>query len=368
MSLPGPSSIELAPAFSHGIDVATVYRTDPIEDARWSELLERHPDASVFHTAAWQRALKLTYGYQALVFTTSAPGCPLQNGMVFSRVQSWLTGSRFVSVAFADHCQPLVSNEPALTTLVKDVQECCNRERSRYAEFRWIHLPIVSAQELDRFDSTKMFAHHRLDLRPKLEEIFRAFHKSCIQRKIRRAEREGLDYREGSSDEMLQDFYRLLILTRRRHGVPPQPMAWFRNLRDSFGTAFKVRIASKSGQPLASILTLQFKDRMVYKYGGSDARYHRIGTMPWLFWHAVQDAKESGAMELDLGRSDLTDRGLIEFKNHLGASSSILTNYRYPRSGSVRTSKKAWFMLKLYAHLPTPILKAAGTLFYRHAG
>jgi len=205
-------------------------------------------------------------------------------------------------------------------------------------------------------------------LRPPLEDIFRSFHKNCIQRKIRRAEREGVSYREGSSDDMLQDFYRLLILTRRRHGVPPQPMAWFRNLRDSFGPAFKVRIAIKNGEALGGLLTLRFKDRMVYKYGCSNAGYHRLGTMPFLFWHAVQDAKESGCVELDLGRSDLADQGLIEFKTHLGASSSKVTNYRYPGSGRAHTSKKTWFSSKLYAHLPTPILKAAGTLFYRHVG
>jgi len=348
--------------------VATIYRTDPVQDARWSELLERHPDASVFHTAAWQRTLSLTYGYQAIAFTTSAPDGPLRDGIVFSWIRSWLTGSRFVSVAFADHCQPLVSSERTLSEMLLNVRQYTDAEHARYAECRWIHTHLLSAQELDGFDSSRSYMHHRLDLRPRLEDIFNAFHKSCIQRKIQRAEKESLIYREGSSDEMLRDFYQLLILTRRRHGVPPQPMAWFRNLRDCFGTDFKVRIASKNGRPLASLLTLQFKDRMVYKYGCSDASFHRLGTMPWLFWRAVQDAKASGLAELDLGRSDLTDPGLIAFKDHLGAVSSILTNYRYPRSGKARSSKKTWLSAKLFTHLPAPILRAAGTLFYRHAG
>ena len=39
---------------------------------------------------------------------------------------------------------------------------------------------------------------HRLDLRPTAVELFRKFHKDCVQRKIRRAERENLQYEEGS--------------------------------------------------------------------------------------------------------------------------------------------------------------------------
>ena len=35
---------------------------DPLADARWDELVERHPRASVFHTRGWLEALKRTYG------------------------------------------------------------------------------------------------------------------------------------------------------------------------------------------------------------------------------------------------------------------------------------------------------------------
>ena len=40
---------------------------------------------------------------------------------------------------------------------------------------------------------------HRLDLTAPSDQLFRSFHKDCIQRKIRRAERENLAYEEGSS-------------------------------------------------------------------------------------------------------------------------------------------------------------------------
>ena len=40
---------------------------DPLADARWDDLLERHPRASVFHSRGWLEALKRTYGYEPIV-------------------------------------------------------------------------------------------------------------------------------------------------------------------------------------------------------------------------------------------------------------------------------------------------------------
>jgi len=38
----------------------------------------------------------------------------------------------------------------------------------------------------------------------------------------------------------------------------------------------KIRVASKDGRPIASILTLSWKDIMVYEYGCSDERFHNL--------------------------------------------------------------------------------------------
>ena len=72
-------------------------------------------------------------------------------------------------------------------------------------------------------------------------------HKDSIQRKIRRAEREGLRCEEGTGDTLLDDFYRLLEMTRRRHHLPPQPKKWFQNLVSCFGDALKIRVARNDG-------------------------------------------------------------------------------------------------------------------------
>lgn len=347
--------------------VMAIYRIDPLHDPRWDDFLQEHPHASVFHTRAWLQALRATYGYEPVAFTDAVPGKALTNAIVFCRIKSFLTGSRLVSLPFADHCDPLVTSPVDLINLLSHVQQTLASEACQYFELRCLRSTPTDIEQ--HATLAKSFALHILDLRPNVETLFRHFHKSCIQRKVRRAEREGLVYEEGRCNELVRHFYRLLVLTRRRHGLPPQPLAWFLNLRDSLGSALKVRIISKETRPIAGIVTLRYKERLVYKYGASDARLHSLGAMPLLFWRTIQEAKALPLCEVDLGRSDWEDRGLIAFKDHLGASSSTLNYYRHPaNSAVVNTLRGRSLAPRLCTHLPPSLLRIVGGILYRHIG
>jgi lipid II:glycine glycyltransferase (peptidoglycan interpeptide bridge formation enzyme) len=147
-------------------------------------------------------------------------------------------------------------------------------------------------------------------------------------------------------------------------------MAWFRNLVANLGDRLTVHVATKDGQPIASILTLSFKQTVVYKYGGSDAAYHSLGGMQFLFWRVIQDSHAHGFVELDLGRSDLDQAGLIAFKEHLGAERSTLTYFRCPATRH-KGAGSAWMSRAgrgVLARLPDSALDLAGRLIYRHLG
>lgn len=349
-----------------------VYSFDPLQDSRWPAFVGRHPNASVFHTSAWLRALERTYHFTPIVFTTSPPRGELKNALVFCAVRSWLTGRRLVSLPFSDHCEPLVENLDEFRSLCSSVLRHQARERWRYVEMR----PAGSALTLEEdwretgFRRTETFYLHRLDLRPDLDALRHRFHKDSIQRKIRRAEREGLTYEEGRSESLLRKLRHLLDITRRRHQVPLQPLAWFRNLIEGFGENLCIRIVSKDGVPAAGILTIAHGNRVVYKYGGSETRLNPLGGVPFLFWKAIQDAKRRGAFELDLGRSDCGNTGLIRFKERWTATRSTLTYWRWPAETRA-TSHDRWEMRlarRGFSRLPGGIRRAASSFLYRHSG
>src|SRR5437763_6007393 len=140
-------------------------RIDPLQDPRWVKFLDSHPDASVFHFPGWLNALRKTYGYEPQVFTTAAETSDLTDGIVFCKVDSWLTGSRLVSVPFADHCQPLLSHSNQLETLLPLLRSCYDRDHCRYFELR----PLILSSGLSRdtgLSRSESFYYHSLDLRP----------------------------------------------------------------------------------------------------------------------------------------------------------------------------------------------------------
>lgn len=356
---------------THGISGAgrlalrevTIHELDPLRDPRWSRFLGGQPMASIFHSPGWLKALEATYGYEASVLTTSEPGAELTNGLLFSRVRSWLTGKRLVSVPFSDYCDLLGAGNDRMV-LRDGLGRLARAEGYGYAEIR----PVSPVPDGGSFEVSQRFHHHRIDLRPGANEVFRRFHKDCIQRKINRANREGLEVRQGTGAGLLGIFYRLLILTRRRHGYPPPPLAWFRNvtsfLRDS---GVLIRLAVKGETPVAAVLTACHGRTIHYKYGVSDAALHHLGGMAFLFWRTIQDAIAAGLDTLDLGRTDLDNPGLREFKERLGAQSSELAYQR--TTGAAPALNHGWKARVIRAaceRMPDRGLSMLGSFLYPH--
>lgn len=344
-----------------------VHEIDPLTDTRWDELVAHHPNSSVFHTRAWLEVLRATYGYRAVAYVTTR-GSQLEDALVFCRVESWLTGRRLVSLPFSDHCQPLASGA-GLQAILAHVCEQQQKHRYHHVEMRPVSCDPQGLVSVG-FQVSERTSFQKIDLRPELPVLFKQMHDSCIRRKIKRAEREGLTYEVGRSEELLGKFRHLLFLTRRRHKLPPQPAAWFRNMAASLGDTMRIHLLSKNGEPAASILTLHFGQQVTYKYGCSDARFNNLGGTPLLFWKVIQQAKEAGATVLDLGRSDYADPGLIAFKEHLGAQSTELCYYRNlaPIERTAGASRMSGCARDLLARMPDRVLGAAGELLYRHLG
>lgn len=301
-----------------------------------------------------------------MAFTTSAPGSKLANVVPFCQIKGWPSGRRLVSLPFSDHCRPLVESMADLCRLLKPIQHDISQEGWQYIEIR----PLgMSLDDSANFSRSETFWFHALDLRRGLDEIFRSFHKDCVQRKIQRAEREALTCEQGRSSSLLEKFYGLLLITRRRQGLPPQPIKWFQNLIACVGDALTIRIASKDRRPIAAILTLQHGKTMVFKYGCSDERFNRQGGTQLLLWRAIEEAKSVCLEEFDMGRSDCNNPGLVRFKDRWGAVKSALTYCRYPRRAPAH--RPAWALRaarEMLVRMPDSVLTATGKLLYKHVG
>ena len=362
---------ETWPALSHSpFSLPThFYQLDPVTDPRWQEFVAGHPRSSVYHTHWWLKVLRQTYGFQPLAYTTTPPGHELRNGVVICQIRSWVTGRRLVSLPFSDHCDILADTDDEVERLVTRLLPVFVKQGWSYTELR----PRTTLVPVPRgLKPNKHYCFHALDLSLDERALFSAFHKDCIQRKIKRADKEGLEYRVGRSAELLAMFYPMFVRMRQKHGIPPQPWAWFQNLVDTLGPAIQVRAALHQGRPAASIITIGHRTTMIYKYGCSDPELNRLGAMPWLFWKIIREAKSAGFGELDLGRSEWKYPGLITFKDRLGAKRTPVTYWRHPQPRGVTNAlsdgRAKWITSAIFSHTPIPALEALGRWLYPHIG
>src|SRR5438132_1103910 len=148
-----------------------VYTLDPLRDPRWPEFLERYPSATMFHSRGWLEALRRTYAYEPVAYTTSPPMAELTNGLVFCRINSWLTGRRLVSLPFSDHTEPLANREGELQYLLGFLERDSRRTNWRYIEIRPLRGAVANSAG---FATSGVFYFHSIDLSPTLEVLFRS--------------------------------------------------------------------------------------------------------------------------------------------------------------------------------------------------
>jgi len=341
-------------------------KIDPIADKRWQAFVERHPRASVFHTAEWLEALRQTYGYQTFAYAHADAKGDLRSAVLLCEIKSWLTGKRLVSLPFSDHCEPLVVQASELTELLLPSTEQLRQGDWKYIELR----PLSREFSAEMGHAAHRFVLHRLDLRPALDELYKKLHVDSIRRKIQKGEKSGLKVECGILDAQLAKFYALHVETRRRQLVPPHPRKWFRNILQCLGNKACIRVAHKDRTPVSAVLTLEKGNTLIYKYGCSDAHFHNIGAMPFVFWDMIRDARNRGIQELDMGRSELDNPGLLTFKDKWGASRHELIYMRDP-VGQERFGDKGIITRAagyLISRAPRWAVVSAGNLLYPHVG
>ena len=333
-----------------------------------------HPRASVFHSSGWLQALRDTYDYESFVFRGDRPALSTTSGIVLSRVRSWLTGRRLISLPFSDHCAPLVSGPAELQSLITDLKALLSAEDWSYVEIRPIDNTFDDVLQAGGFQRSGEYLLHRLRLDAPADVLFRQFHKSSVQYRTRRAERLGMVCEVGRSPKLIRDFFHLMAITRRRQYLPPQPFAWFENLARCMGEdGIDIRVAYKDERPVAAVLNIKAFGHVCYKYSCSDLRFKSMNATCLLLWQTIQDACRDGAQVLDLGRSAIDNPGLIRFKSNWAGEPTRLTYWRL-QSASSRSRRRGFGNWKvtspsrLLGVLPQPILNRIGAILYKHIG
>lgn len=342
-------------------------RVNPLDHPGWDDLLLTNRQSSFFHTTHWARVLRDSYGYTPVYFARIDDG-KLETLIPVMDVRSPITGKRGVSLPFTDYSSPVVNGRVAPESLLDEVKE-------HAAAAGWESIEIRGGESLfpePGAPSSAIFAGHKLALHPDVEAVFRNIGRG-MRSSLKKGMREGVEVSLCNTAESVDAFCRLNCLTRKGHGLPPQPRRFFRNIHEnviSKNLGF-VSLASYGGRPIAAAMFFHFNGKGIYKYGASDRAYQEHRPNNLTMWEAIRWYCDHGFRELCFGRSDFENKGLIQFKNSWGAEQGTIPYYRYDTRRKTIVAGGpgvTGFHNRIFRNLPMPVLKGIGTILYRHLG
>lgn len=342
----------------HAVDII-----NPIEYRDWDDLLASSPESTFFHTAAWAKVLAETYHYRPLYFTLRD-----DNGLLalipMMEVKSIFTGLRGVSLPFTDYCQALVTSQSQLQDVLDFVKKYGRKRNWKFIEIRGGNYPDATAMGF--------FYRHRLKLTADSEQIFSRL-EDATKRNIRKAIREGVEVHICRSLDGVKEFCRMHYMTRKKHGLPPQPWSFFEKIYEhiiSKNLGF-IALASYGKTNIAASVFFNFKEKSLYKFGASDFKYQHLRANNLVMWEAIKLCAQGGHQNFCFGRTEPDNAGLRRFKCGWGTEEQIINYYKYDlhqdafvtAAPLVKNSHH-----RIFRGMPIPLLKICGSLLYKHMG
>ncbi len=336
--------------------------TNPLSVRDWDRRAAGIPGATIFHSAQWARVLAESYGFTPVYFT-SRVGEEIDLLVPLMEVSSPLTGKRGVSLPFSDMCTLFVPNGE-VELVKKEILHHGEQSGWRAVEFRDdLFFPNGSPPSM-------RCLLHSLSVSPDIESGFDAL-KHPTKNSVRKATKEGVSVTKSRSSEAMEVFYDLHCRTRRRHGLPPQPVGFFRKVHEhliskKMGCVFE---ASYRGRVVASAVCLHFGKQAIVKYSAFDDYFQNVRPNNLLVWRIIVWAGTSGFEQLSFGRSELGHEGLLRFKRGWNLEESPFAYYKYSfRKNALVADKHPMIdaATRVLPFVPLPILKLIGRASYRH--
>ena len=279
-------------------------------------------------------------------------------------VDSWLTGRRGIALPFTDDCEPLYYDAAAIQRLIQGALKFGRARGWKSVEWR-------GGQELfGETPASLSFYGHTVELVEDQDRMFARLD-SPVRRAIRKAEKGGVMVTISQTLEAMKVFYSLQCKTRRKHGLPPQPFAFFQNIFEHIlsKNLGMIAIASCQQRPIAASVYFQLGTRAVYKYGASDEAFQDLRGPNAVMWEAIKWHARNGATTLHLGRTSIENGGLRRFKLGWGAGEQKIEYFKYDMRKDrfiTETDESTGWYNRAFKLLPTGLSRLIGALLYRH--
>lgn len=357
----------------------------PWETPDWDGYVNSHPSATMYHTSAWCRIVAETGRYTPMCLAHTEGG-RVRGVLPIMEVRSRLTGNRIGSLPFSDSCCALADDAATADGLIAAARALVDERGVSFYEMRGAPALRDGTEnvELAGFSRQTHFAGYHIEMTEDTAAIRRTFSRNAVHRTINQGLKRGVAVRRGGGPGDLGEFYRLYVLNRTRHGIPPQPLRLFERIFELMpeggggpegsdaAPEARLYMAELDGEAVAAIILLRYRHTAYARYQGIDESARRARPIYPLIWATIEDSALSGYTRYDFGRTALDNPGLNDFKRRWGTVRTEIPYFFCPPAEGLSTvgsdSLKYRLFTSAFRRLPPALAVRVGARIFRHFG
>ncbi|MEM9566116.1 MAG: GNAT family N-acetyltransferase [Actinomycetota bacterium] len=333
-------------------------------------------EPTLFHSEPWRQAVEQTFDLKILPFTPRSE----PTGLAWYSELADIRGERIVATPFSDFCDPLIETEAGWREFADHLRAYERPVTLRPFRNRLAIGVATDGEDGDHdrdgdgFERRRELLWHGVDLTAGADAIWDGL-KTKLRTTIRRAPKTGLRFRFSNSMDDVVAFHRMHVdLRKTKYGLLAQPLQFFEALHDRFGDDMAVLIAEEDdGSPAAAMVYFAWNGVWYYKFSASYPRRYRPNSA--MLMEACREGVDRGLDLLDMGRSDLDQPGLVDFKRQFASEELELTTLHWtPPDWDDPVGAEVGRLLGQVTELftgpdvPNELTAQAGALLYRYFG
>ena len=275
----------------------------PYDPGTWAAVVERHPEASVYHSPEWLEFLRVTQGAEPVVATVLAADRPVGHfvGGIVRRFGVPILGSPLRGWTTAGMGFLLDDPElrwPAHVALPEFA----------FRELRCLHLEVMDRQlptapeDLAGY-TVEAGASFVVDLKATEESILAGM-RATTRNYIRQAQRSGLRVEVATGAEFADEYYSLLHATFVRQGLTPtytiERVRRLIEVVQPSGQILMLRVADETDRTLATAIVVG-RNRTAVLWGAAFERIPGVHPNELLHWEAMRYWRTRGVERYDMG-------------------------------------------------------------------
>lgn len=327
-----------------------VERFAPNHAPAWDKYVLAHPEGTLFHTQAWRTAVKSTFGHED-IYLIALSQDRIVGLLPLFLVASRLMGRMLVSVPYGVAGGIIADDDRVAAALLAEARRIADDRGCPIIDLRSERACLPGLPVVDRY-----FGFHR-NLPDREEDVL-----EWLPRKARAAARNArekfkLTYTVG--DEHLPEVWRLYSISMRRLGSPNYPCSFFQQVVAATPNRHWVSLVHWNGRPVAGLVTLLYRDRVMPYFVGATAAASRCHAANFHYWKTMEAAAAAGFRVFDFGRSRRDNLGSLNFKRFHGFQPQALGYQRFtapgctptdltPSSAKIRWARAVWTRLPLW--------------------